>query len=322
MSLLPRRAATLTLVLLVFVGAPTARAQNYYLPPGPQLGVAGVESPQLAEGIPPAAPQAAAQPAPQLPAGTLPATAFIPEQVPIIPPTAETPAGPEFYWYQPRHWFDPSWNGGLEVGINGSEGNAQAFSLRVGANLKQETKTYLWSLDVSHAKTTADSLVTQNNALGKTRLDRFLGDSPLSMFLDGALEYDEFKAFDLRLATHGGLGYSFVRTAATKLIGRFGSGVSHELGGPDDDYVPEATFGLELTHQISSRQRLTLKTEYLPDWNDFADYRLLSDASWEVLLDEATNLSLKVGAIDRYDSTPEGRRPNDVDYLLLLIWKL
>ena len=35
-----------------------------------------------------------------------------------------------------------------------------------------------------------------------------------------------------------------------------------------------------------------------------------------------TNLSLKVSAFDRYDSTPQGRRPNDLDYALLLLWKL
>ena len=32
----------------------------------------------------------------------------------------------------------------------------------------------------------------------------------------------------------------------------------------------------------------------------------MTNAYWEILLDEETNLSLKLGAVDRYDSTPNG----------------
>ena len=41
-----------------------------------------------------------------------------------------------------------------------------------------------------------------------------------------------------------------------------------------------------------------------------------------MLLDEATNMSLKLGIIDRYDSTPNGLKPNDLNYSLMLLWKL
>ena len=34
------------------------------------------------------------------------------------------------------------------------------------------------------------------------------------------------------------------------------------------------------------------------------------------------DLSIKLNVIDRYDSTPNGARPNDVDYALVLIWAL
>ncbi len=40
------------------------------------------------------------------------------------------------------------------------------------------------------------------------------------------------------------------------------------------------------------------------------------------LLDEEANLSLKLSAQDRYDSTPNGLRPNDINYSILLLWKL
>jgi putative salt-induced outer membrane protein YdiY len=225
-------------------------------------------------------------------------------------------------WHQPKYWLGPTWTGSIELGMNGSEGNAQAFSMRAGANLKRETKLYTLAFELSHARTTADSLETQNNALGKIRLDRNLGESRWTLFGTGNAEYDQFKAFDLRLAAHAGVGYKLIKNESTTLLGRIGSGVSHEIGGPDDSYVPEALLGLDFEHQITAKQKLVFKSEYLPEWGEYENYRLVSDASWECLLDEASNLSLKIGAIDRYDSTPNGLKANDIDYLLLLLWKL
>jgi hypothetical protein len=65
-----------------------------------------------------------------------------------------------------------------------------------------------------------------------------------------------------------------------------------------------------------------LTSDYYPAWEDFHDYRLVTNAYWEILLDDQTNLSLKLGAVDRYDSTPNGALPNDIDYFVTLLWKL
>ena len=56
------------------------------------------------------------------------------------------------------------------------------------------------------------------------------------------------------------------------------------------------------------------------DVTDFSDYRLKTKIAWQVLLDEARNLSLKVSLLDRYDSTPHGLKPNDFDYAVTLLW--
>ena len=51
-------------------------------------------------------------------------------------------------------------------------------------------------------------------------------------------------------------------------------------------------------------------------------YRVRTDAGWEMLLDERTNMSLKLGVINRYDSRDSGPHPNALDYTLLLLWKM
>jgi hypothetical protein len=86
--------------------------------------------------------------------------------------------------------------------------------------------------------------------------------------------------------------------------------------------VAEAVFGADLAHQLSDRQKMALTIDYFPEWEDFVNFRLVTDASWTVALDDASKLSLKLSANNRYDSTPNGRKPNDVIYALLLLWQL
>ena len=227
-------------------------------------------------------------------------------------------------WYNPTTWFvGPHWEKGLELGINGSSGNAQAFSLLSAGRLRRETDRSILGIDIVYAKTEANEVLTQHYAFLNSRFDYKLGESRWSLWNVTRLEYDEFKAFDLRLAINGGLGYDFIRNDRRKLTGRFGAGASREFGGENEEWVPEAVFGGDYLHKISDKQRLNITTDYYPAWEDFADYRLVTQAAWEMLLDEATNLSLKIGVLDRYDSTPGlGLKENDLDYFITLLWKL
>jgi len=229
------------------------------------------------------------------------------------------------HWYQPGYWFRPTpWDGGVELGISGAEGNAQTFSIAVGTHAKRTTQWGVLALDLNYAKTTANSVETQNNAFLKSRYDWSLGEtSHWTLFTRGTLEYDEFRAFDLRLAANLGLGYRLIDAESATLTARFGSGASHEVGGPDDAYLPEGLYGLDVKYQLTAKQKISGTTDYFPSWNDYSgSFRIETRASWEILLDEAANLSLKISAIDRYDSTPNGRKPNDLEYTFVLLWKL
>ena len=117
-----------------------------------------------------------------------------------------------------------------------------------------------------------------------------------------------------------GLGYDFIRNDVTTLTGRFGAGVSHEYDGPEDEWTPELIYGLEWERKISDRQKLNASVEYFPNLEHFRDCRINSKASWEVVIDPEWGLSLKLSAIDRYDSTPHGAKHNDIDYAALLLW--
>jgi len=247
------------------------------------------------------------------------------EQYQEPPPQYEDPLG-QYELTPVDEWVDfmpelVDWEGTLELGINASYGNAESLSIRAGGDLKRETDRSIWEIDLSYAKTTADSIETQHNALFNAKYEH-LFQTPWTLFMRFGSEYDEFKAFDIRLSLNTGIGYRFIDNESTKFTTRAGAGVSREYGGPTDDYVPEATFGLDFEQRITERQKFVTVVDYYPDWRDFTDYRLVTDVGWEVLLDEAAHLSLKLSLLDRYDSTPNGREPNDVDYAVLLLWKL
>ena len=176
--------------------------------------------------------------------------------------------------------------------------------MRTGGNLKRKTKIYEIGGDLTYLKTNTGGVESQHRLLSNMKYERFLGDSRWSYFIKSFLEYDEFKAFDLRLVANTGFGYLLVSTETIKLKGRFGAGASREFGGPDDDLTPEAVFGGDYDWAVTKRQKVNVVMDYFPQWDDFTDYRMVSTLNWEVLLDEVANLSLKLSVSDRYDSTP------------------
>jgi putative salt-induced outer membrane protein YdiY len=300
-----------------FAGYPELPLDPAYhvLPPG------GPPVPGSEPGLP-LGPGHAVPPLPEvLPPGDLPA-----DPVGDAPgPSAEAEVWEGAAWL-PDGWYEwfvaKVWSGGLEIGINATEGNAEAFSSRVGANLKRKTELWEFKSDLTYAKSTANGTETQHNAIFNSGYERMFGESAWSHFGKLNLEYDEFKAFDLRLVMNAGLGYRWLDDGATMVKTRFGAGVSHEINSPDSRWVPEAVFGADLTHQLTSRQKLAMTFDYFPEWGDFSDFRMVTDASWLVALDDSSKLSLKLSVNERYDSTPNGRKPTDIIYALLLLWQL
>lgn len=211
------------------------------------------------------------------------------------------------------------WEGNVELGINGTSGNSETFNLRAGAQAKRKTERSQLTLLTTYLQNTSDGDVTANRNFSEARHE-WLNSTRWTPYVHGLLEYDEFRNFDLRLTADAGIGYQFIDNDTTNLLARAGFGGSKEFGSPDDDFKPEAVFGAEFSHQISSRQSLEFSVDYYPSVEDLNDFRVNSVLNWVFVLDEANNLSLKLGIIDRYDSTPSGAKYNDIDYSLLLLW--
>jgi len=212
------------------------------------------------------------------------------------------------------------WSGSLELGLDGSEGNTNTFNLQFGSQLKRETDFNTLKLQMRHNTENSGGIKTARSLLFDGRSEWPFRNNRWTYFIHSEGEYDEFKPFDLRMSGDSGFGYRFLNNDITKFTGRLGGSTSREIGGINDAFVPEMTFGLEFEREISSRQKLGISSEYYPDVTNFADYRLNTKAYWKYTLNPDWGMSLKLSAINRYDSTPSGALNSDTDYSALVLW--
>jgi len=307
----------LCVFLLAAVSAPASAQPPYQPYPAtlpPPISPPANGTP-LGQGVTEWPPEELLVPLPSVPLPAVPPEAIVGEDTAIAEATAS--------WIEPYAWFLPGEiTGGVELGINGSAGNSEAFSFKTGFDIKHKTKVDELAFDLTYNKATADGVETQHNALFNASYERSLGESKWNLFVKEFMEYDEFKAFDLRIALNAGIGYHVIENDTTTWKTRFGAGASTEIGGPNDNWVPEGVFGTDFERKLSKRQKIKLTSDYYPDWSNFSNYRVNTKASYEVLLSEENKLSLKLSAYDRYDSTPNGRKPNDINYSILLLWKM
>ena len=246
---------------------------------------------------------AAKQPAADEKAGDKPADA---------PPPV--PADPDSFW--------KGWKFQIEGGLNGSTGNSEALAFRFAGSADRKTSTMVTHLDTYWAYATSDGKKSKDRWEANIRNDWIINESRWSIYATGKSEWDEFQAWNWRLSAFGGVGYAFVKTDKTLFNGRAGLGLNKELGGDNRSGItPEADLGLDFSEQLTKRQKLYATTDLYPSLRDVPQFRWVTKAGWEILVDPETNMSLKIGVEHRYNSNPGGGiKHNDLDYFLTIVW--
>lgn len=213
------------------------------------------------------------------------------------------------------------WTGSIEFGMNGSTGNVERFSGRGGVRGERRTDFNHTQAEFIYIFARTAGETSQNEAHLLVRNDRLFEDSPWRIFGLATVDYDKFKDWDVRAAAFLGVGYAFIQTDRTELVGRLGAGLMREFGGDDDSITPEALIGADFQHQVTERQRVTMTADVFPALDDLGDYRWVATAAYEILVDPAVNMSLRIGAESRYDSTPGvDVKRHDLDYFAVLVW--
>jgi putative salt-induced outer membrane protein YdiY len=227
-------------------------------------------------------------------------------------------------WYTPQIWLGPApWDSGVELGMNGSSGTNDSFSLRTGAYIKRESRFSKLDMDTNYNLTVGDGKESQNNAKLDLTNDWLIDEkSPWTLFAKSNLFYDKFASYDLQTNLNMGIGYRWVHSPELDLMTRVGAGAEREFGGVDNTWVPESLLGFEYSQRVTKTEKLYAKIEYFPQWDQVGEFRAVADTGWEVELMQPSNLSMKFSVSDRYDSTPDGTNPHLLNYSVLMLLKM
>lgn len=235
-------------------------------------------------------------------------------------PAAEPAKAPEVK-KDPESFWD-GWAGKVELGITGAAGNSENFNFRGAFGAKRETSKIVTTLDALYVYGSSDGTKSTDRGEAALRNDWKIEDSKWRFFVIGKGEYDQFQDWDWRASVFAGVGYEFIKSDTTSLLGRAGLGFSKEFGGSDNRIKPEANLGLDFEHKLDERQKIVASLDYFPSLLNFPkDYRVIGKAAYEVLVDPKNNLSLKLGVEDRYQSAPgDDKKRNDLLYFATLVY--
>jgi len=221
-------------------------------------------------------------------------------------------------WY--HGWIAP-WDGTVELGLNGAEGNTNNSNLFFGFDGKREYQGGDLTFDFDYFYQKSNSDVTMDRAVATGRYEREFAESSVSWFLQGFFEYDDLRAYPGRVSVTAGLSKPLVETDRFKVTGRIGAGASKKIDAPDDEWRPELQLGMDYEYRLTERQRLFGFLDYYPDITDFATYRLNYKLAWEALLEDDWGLAMRASLMNWYDSDPgPGTVANDLYYVLSLTW--
>jgi len=218
--------------------------------------------------------------------------------------------------------FWRGWKRSVDLGVIGSDGNSETFGARGAFGMARKSDTMETTVGLSYVFNTDNGEKTKSRGELDAKNEWLFGkESRWGFFAAGKVEFDEFQDWDWRISGFLGPSYAFIRNDKTLLRGRVGAGGSFELGGDDDGFEPELLIGLDFEHAFNERNKIFASSEYLPSLSEFPDYRVNSKAGWEILVDEKSGANLKLGLVDRYDSSPgDGFKKNDIEYFVTLGW--
>ena len=213
------------------------------------------------------------------------------------------------------------WAGSLAAGLNGKAGNSENLDINATFTADRETEFTKTSLLASYFYATNNVATVTNRFFGQARRERsFVRNPKFAAFYQAQYEWDSFKAFDYRLALHGGLSYEVYKLDDRFLKLRFGAGASREFGLPTSEWLPELQFGGDWERQLNDAFKLFATFDYYPNVTDFADFRFVTNAGLEFVLDAERNINFRAFVLDRFDSTPPpGNRDNDIDYGMAIV---
>jgi hypothetical protein len=200
-------------------------------------------------------------------------------------------------------WIN-DWHGNFDLGLNGTSGNTQNLNLATVLAAERLAGSTYQSLDFNYFYANAFSQTSQNQLYTKFRNEMALADSAFNWFFDVWYLYNQFN--DSFLGFNTGISITAIDDGVTRLAPRIGIG------------APDLYFGLDFERKIHSCQRIFATVDYYPDF-DFEEFRLITHAGWELMVDQDRGIHIQLVVWDWYNGTRRsGVDANDVAYLAMI----
>ena len=181
---------------------------------------------------------------------------------------------------------DKIWEGSLAAGLNGKTGNSVNTDINMNLNLTRKVELSTTKLQASYFYASNDVATTTDRFFGLGRYERnFVSRPRLSWFTQGTIEDDRFKSYDYLLGLHTGAVFKVWEGDDGFFKLRAGGGASRQVGGINDDWVPELQFGGDFEKQVTDRTKIYASADFFPNVEDFTDYRLITNAGLEFVID-------------------------------------
>lgn len=201
----------------------------------------------------------------------------------------------------------------LGFGYQQSQFNSMDISTSYHAEKRNDMKTI--AIDVSYRFSESEDVRT-TNWLASSIANTWHGEqNDWDVFTTLKFDWSEFQSWDQRLIADCGFKFHLwsndeIENPAT-LKGRIGLGVRQEFQSFNEDLIPEGLFGLKYKWEISNSQSLTADSTWFPDLNDSENYRIVTNAKWNMQLESVDNLRLSIGLHHEYDSIVASDVKND-----------
>jgi putative salt-induced outer membrane protein len=203
----------------------------------------------------------------------------------------------------------------LNLGLSLADGNSETLSANaslVAEGEKDLLGSFRAGVEGNYGESTVDGVedTTAENAKLYGNAKKTL--SPMTFgYLDASLLYDDVAAIDYRATLGPGFGFYLVKNDVRSLSLEAGpSYVWEKLDGAKDDYLA-LRFAQRYTCQVLPNAKLVQSLEYVPQADDFDNYRLVGEVGVEAAMSE--RLGLRVVLQDAYQSIPaDGKERNDL----------
>ncbi|MET0027561.1 MAG: DUF481 domain-containing protein [Candidatus Thiodiazotropha sp.] len=217
----------------------------------------------------------------------------------------------------------PTWHHQVELGANGSSGNTQASQLHAGYSADYADDYDTWKFVSAYDRAESNDELSAKRFFADLKKEWLWPDIPWFGFMQGRYDNDDFKDWQYRVSASAGVGYQHYKDDNWYVATRYGIGGNISRGDDYDVSTPELMLALDTKWHINEIQSFDFTTAFYPDLDDAGEYRNLTALNWSIKLAEESNLALKLGLTNEYNSSvEEGTDNNDFTYNFSLAWRI